>query len=170
MDIKEILDKAIEKISKEYGKGAIVKLGDKPQTEIEVVSSGSISLDLALGVGGFPKGKIIEVFGPESSGKTTLMLHAIAETQKAGGVTVFIDVEHAFDPEYAKNLGVDIDNLYFSQPNSAEEGLEIMNTMISAGVSLIVIDSVAALVPVTELEGQVGDAKMGVLLVSWDNQ
>lgn len=153
----------MEKIVKDYGKGSIMKLGDKEVVEIEAISTGSLGLDIALGIGGFPKGRIVEIYGPESSGKTTVATHAIAEAQKKGGICAFIDAEHAFDAGYAKKLGVDIDNLLISQPDYGEQALEIADRLISSGaIDLVVIDSVAALVPKGELEGEMGDSKMGL--------
>ena len=154
---------ALEKINKNIGKGAVIRLGDKVEEKVEVIPTGSLTLDLALGVGGYPRGRIIEIFGPESSGKTTLTLHAIAQAQKLGGTAVFIDAEHAFDPSYARKLGVNTDDLYVSQPDNGEQALEIADTFVrSGGADLIVIDSVAALTPKTEIEGEMGDSKMGV--------
>ncbi|MDR2810891.1 MAG: recombinase RecA [Tannerellaceae bacterium] len=154
---------AMDKIEKTYGKGSIMKMGDKTVEQIEVIPSGSIALNIALGVGGYPRGRVIEIFGPESSGKTTLAIHAIAEAQKAGGVAAFIDAEHAFDRFYAEKLGVDIDNLYISQPDSGEQALEIVEQLIrSSGIDIVVIDSVAALTPKAELEGEMGESKMGL--------
>jgi recombination protein RecA len=156
---------AIQQIEKDFGKGSIMKMGESLTNigQIPVVSTGSLALNLALGVGGFPKGRIIEIYGPEASGKTTLSLHAIAEVQKQGGVAAFIDVEHALDPLRAQNIGVDIDNLFISQPDYGEQALEIAETLIrSGGVDIIVIDSVAALVPKSEIEGEMGDAQMGL--------
>lgn len=155
---------AMQQITKQYGEGAIMRMGsDKINEKIPVISSGSISLDLALGVGGFPKGRIIEIYGPEASGKTTLALHVIAETQRAGGVAAFIDAEHAVDPTRAKSIGVDLDSLLLSQPDNGEQALEIAETLIrSGGVDVVVIDSVAALVPKAEIEGEMGDASMGM--------
>lgn len=159
----KVLQAAISKIEKNYGKGAIMKLGDKSVEKMDVISTGSIALDAALGVGGFPKGRIIEIYGPESSGKTTLAIHAIAESQKMGGLAAFIDAEHAFDCNYAQKLGVDVDNLYISQPDNGEQALEIAENLISSGaVDVIVIDSVAALTPKSEIEGEMGDSKMGL--------
>ncbi|ATA77119.1 DNA strand exchange and recombination protein with protease and nuclease activity [Capnocytophaga canimorsus] len=153
----------LEKLDKAYGKGTVMQLGDAAVEEIETISTGSIGLDVALGVGGYPKGRVIEIFGPESSGKTTLTLHAIAEAQKSGGIAAFIDAEHAFDRFYAQKLGVDIDNLIVSQPDNGEQALEIADSLIrSNAVDLIVIDSVAALTPKSEIEGDMGDSKMGV--------
>ena len=163
-DNKELaLQAALKQIEKEFGKGAIMRLGDDIDRKIEVISSGSISLDRALGVGGFPKGRIIEIYGPESSGKTTFALHAIANAQKNGGYAAFIDAEHALDPVYAKALGVDIENLILSQPDSGEQALEIAEALIKSGsVDMIVIDSVAALVPEAELNGDMGDSHVGL--------
>ncbi len=157
------LQLTMEKIEKSYGKGAIMKMGDRAVEDIPAISSGSIGLDIALGVGGYPKGRIIEIFGPESSGKTTLAIHAIAEAQKAGGIAAIIDAEHAFDPFYAKKLGVNIDELLISQPDNGEQALEITDNLIRSGaVDIIVIDSVAALTPKAEIEGEMGDSKMGL--------
>ena len=159
----KVLQAAISKIEKNYGKGSIMKLGDKAVEEVDTISTGSIALDSALGVGGFPKGRITEIYGPESSGKTTLAIHAIAESQKNGGLAAFIDAEHAFDSNYAKKLGVDVDNLYISQPDNGEQALEIADNLISSGaVDIIVIDSVAALTPKSEIDGEMGDSKMGL--------
>jgi recombination protein RecA len=157
------LDSAISQIEKSYGKGSIMKMGSGSKLEIESVPTGSIGLDLALGVGGFPKGRIIEIYGPESGGKTTVSLHAIAESQRRGGIAAFIDAEHALDPVYAKKLGVDIDNLLISQPDYGEQALEIAETLVRSGaVDIIVIDSVAALVPKAEIEGEMGDMQVGL--------
>ncbi|PCH77783.1 MAG: recombinase RecA [Flavobacteriaceae bacterium] len=157
------LQLTLDKLDKTYGKGAVMKMGDVAAQDIEVISSGSLGLDLALGVGGYPRGRIIEIFGPESSGKTTLAIHAMAEAQKVGGIAAFIDAEHAFDRFYAANLGVDIDNLIISQPDYGEQALEIADHLISSGaIDIIVIDSVAALVPKSEIEGEMGDSKMGL--------
>lgn len=157
------LQATLSNIEKNFGKGAVMKLGDKPVEEIAVIPTGSIGLDLALGVGGLPKGRIIEIFGPESSGKTTIALHAIAEAQKLGGIAAFIDAEHAFDPTYARKLGVDTDELLVSQPDSGEQALEITDNLIRSGaIDIIVIDSVAALTPKSEIEGEMGDSKMGL--------
>ncbi|HIT81455.1 MAG TPA: recombinase RecA [Candidatus Caccoplasma merdavium] len=154
---------AMDKIEKNYGKGAIMKLGDDQVEEIAVIPSGSISLNAALGVGGYPRGRVIEIYGPESSGKTTLAIHAIAEAQKAGGIAAIIDAEHAFDRFYAEKLGVDVENLWISQPDSGEQALEIAEQLIrSSAVDIVVIDSVAALTPKAELEGDMGDSKMGL--------
>ncbi|MBR2752170.1 MAG: recombinase RecA, partial [Lachnospiraceae bacterium] len=158
------LDAAISKLEKDYGKGTVMRLGDaKADTTIEAIPTGSMSLDIALGVGGIPKGRVIEIYGPESSGKTTVALHVIAEAQKLGGIAGFIDAEHALDPVYAKNIGVDIDDLYISQPDSGEQALEICETMVRSGaMDLIVVDSVAALVPRQEIDGDMGDAHVGL--------
>lgn len=157
------LQAAMEKIEKSYGKGSIMKMGDDIVEDIPVISSGSIGLNAALGVGGYPRGRVIEIYGPESSGKTTLAIHAIAEAQKAGGIAAFIDAEHAFDRFYAEKLGVDISNLWISQPDSGEQALEITEQLIrSSAIDIIVIDSVAALTPKAELEGEMGDSKMGL--------
>ncbi|MAZ01188.1 MAG: recombinase RecA [Flavobacteriales bacterium] len=157
------LQSTIDKLEKQHGKGAIMKLGDQPINKVEATSSGSLNLDLALGIGGYPHGRIVEIYGPESSGKTTLTLHAIAEAQKKGGVAAFIDAEHAFDPSYAKNLGVDTKNLLISQPDNGEQALEIADNLIRSGViDIVIIDSVAALTPKSEIEGEMGDASMGV--------
>ena len=159
----KILQSTMEKIEKNYGKGAVMKLGDKATEKVDVIPSGSISLDCALGVGGFPRGRIIEIFGPESSGKTTLAIHAIAECQKADGIAAFIDAEHAFDSFYAKKLGVDIDNLLVSQPDNGEQALEIADNLIRSGaIDIIVVDSVAALTPKAEIDGEMGDSKVGL--------
>jgi recombination protein RecA len=153
----------IDKIDKTYGKGTIMKMGDSPVEAMEVIHTGSISLDLALGVQGFPKGRIIEIYGPESSGKTTLAIHAIAQSQKAGGIAAIIDAEHAFDRYYAEKLGVDVENLLISQPDNGEQALEIADNLIRSGaIDIIVIDSVAALTPKSEIEGEMGDSKMGL--------
>ena len=157
------LQLTLDKLDKAYGKGTVMKMGDRAVEEVEVIPSGSLGLDLALGVNGYPKGRIIEIYGPESSGKTTLTLHAIAEAQKAGGIAAFIDAEHAFDAGYAAKLGVDVENLLISQPDYGEQALEIADRLISSGaIDLVVIDSVAALVPKGELEGEMGDSKMGL--------
>ena len=157
------LDQVLADIEKQFGKGSIMKLGESKHMEVEVVSSGSLSLDIALGVGGYPKGRIIEIYGPESSGKTTFALHAIAEAQKAGGRAAFIDAEHALDPAYAKALGVNIDELLLSQPDTGEQALEICDALVkSEAVSIIVIDSVAALVPQAEIDGEMGDSHVGL--------
>ncbi|PTQ84671.1 RecA protein [Trichococcus patagoniensis] len=160
---QKALDEALKKIERNYGKGSVMKLGEKVDTQISTVPSGSLALDVALGVGGYPRGRIIEVYGPESSGKTTVALHAIAEVQKKGGVAAFIDAEHALDPKYAAALGVDIDELLLSQPDTGEQGLEIADALVSSGaVDIVVIDSVAALVPRAEIEGEMGDSHMGL--------
>jgi recombination protein RecA len=161
---KRALDLALSQIEKQYGKGAIMKLGGaEPAADVPAISTGSLTLDLALGVGGFPRGRVIEIFGPESSGKTTLSLHAIAEAQKAGGVAAFVDAEHALDLGYAKKLGVNADDLLVSQPDTGEQALEIAETLVRSGaIDLIVVDSVAALVPRAEIEGEMGDAHMGL--------
>jgi len=153
----------LDKLDKAYGKGAVMKLGDRAVEEVDAISTGSLGLDLALGVGGLPRGRVIEVYGPESSGKTTLTLHAIAEAQKKGGIAAFIDAEHAFDRFYAEKLGVDVDNLIISQPDYGEQGLEITENLIRSGaIDVVVIDSVAALTPKSEIEGEMGDSKMGL--------
>ncbi|MEE9463595.1 MAG: recombinase RecA [Bacteroidales bacterium] len=157
------LQLTLDKIEKGYGKGAIMKLGDSAIENVAFIPSGSIALDVALGVGGYPRGRVIEIYGPESSGKTTLAIHAIAEAQKAGGIAAFIDAEHAFDRFYAENLGVDVENLYISQPDNGEQALEITDHLIRSGaIDIIVIDSVAALTPRSEIEGEMGDSKMGL--------
>ncbi|MDT8417889.1 MAG: recombinase RecA [Lutibacter sp.] len=157
------LQLALDKLDKTYGKGTVMKMGDVAISDIEAISTGSLGLDIALGVGGYPRGRVIEIYGPESSGKTTLALHAISEAQKAGGIAAFIDAEHAFDRFYAKNLGVDIDNLIISQPDYGEQALEIADNLISSGaIDIVVIDSVAALTPKSEIEGEMGDSKMGL--------
>ncbi|MBQ9814408.1 MAG: recombinase RecA [Lachnospiraceae bacterium] len=165
MDNKEklkALDAAIAKIEKDYGKGSVMKLGDQKAMEVDTISTGSISLDKALGVGGIPRGRIVEIYGPEASGKTTLALHIVAEVQKNGGIAGFIDAEHALDPKYAHDIGVDVDNLYISQPDYGEQGLEICETMVRSGaMDIIIIDSVAALVPKHEIDGEMGEATVG---------
>lgn len=163
-DKQKALDAALIQIEKAYGKGSVMKLGDSSaHMNIETVPTGSISLDIALGLGGVPKGRIIEVYGPESSGKTTVALHMVAEVQKRGGIAGFIDAEHALDPVYAKNIGVDIDNLYISQPDNGEQGLEIAETMVRSGaVDIVIVDSVAALVPKAEIDGDMGDSHVGL--------
>jgi recombination protein RecA len=162
-DKLKALQLTLDKIEKGYGKGTIMKLGDNAIEDVQVISSGSIGVDIALGVGGFPRGRVVEIYGPESSGKTTLAIHAIAEAQKAGGIAAFIDAEHAFDRFYAKNLGVDIENLYISQPDNGEQALEITDHLIRSGaLDIVVIDSVAALTPKSEIEGEMGDSKMGL--------
>ncbi len=158
------LDAALAQIEKQYGKGAVMKLGDPmSQMSVETIPTGSLSLDIALGLGGIPKGRIIEIYGPESSGKTTVTLHMIAEVQKRGGIAGFIDAEHALDPVYAKNIGVDIDNLYISQPDNGEQALEIAETMVRSGaIDIVIVDSVAALVPKAEIDGDMGDSHVGL--------
>ena len=170
--VEEIKDKeakaqalklALQRLEKSFGKGTVMRLGDKVAEKVEVIPSGSLGLDIALGVGGYPRGRVIEIFGQESSGKTTLTLHAIAEAQKLGGSTAFIDAEHAFDPSYAKKIGIDVDNLIISQPDNGEQALEIVDGLVRSGaVDIIVVDSVAALTPKTEIDGEMGDSKMGV--------
>ncbi len=153
----------LDKLDKAYGKGTVMKMGDAPVEEVDVIPSGSLGLDIALGVGGYPRGRVIEIFGPESSGKTTLALHAIAEAQKKGGIAAFIDAEHAFDRYYAQNLGVDVENLIISQPDHGEQALEIVDNLIRSGaIDIVVVDSVAALTPKSEIEGEMGDSKMGL--------
>ncbi len=157
------LQLTLDKLEKTYGKGTVMKLGDNPIEQIEAISTGSLGLDIALGIGGIPKGRVVEIYGPESSGKTTLAIHAIAEAQKKGGIAAFIDAEHAFDKFYAKKLGVDVENLLISQPDNGEQALEIADNLIRSGaIDIIVIDSVAALVPKGEIEGEMGDSKMGL--------
>jgi recombination protein RecA len=159
----QALDQALKSIEKQYGKGAIMRLGDEPDRKVEASPSGSLNLDIALGVGGYPKGRIIEIYGPESSGKTTLALHAIASSQKIGGQVAFIDAEHALDAQYAKRLGVDIDNLLLSQPDTGEQALEIAEALVRSGsIDMIVVDSVAALVPEAEINGDMGDSHVGL--------
>uniref|UniRef100_UPI00322046C9 ATPase domain-containing protein n=1 Tax=Paracoccus sp. TaxID=267 RepID=UPI00322046C9 len=162
-DKQKALDSALAQIERQFGKGSIMKLGsDNPVAEIEATSTGSLGLDIALGIGGLPKGRIIEIFGPESSGKTTLTLHVVAEEQKKGGVCAFVDAEHALDPQYARKLGVNLDELLISQPDTGEQALEIVDTLVRSGaVSLVVVDSVAALTPKSEIEGDMGDMQMG---------
>lgn len=163
-DKKRALDAAIAKLEKDFGKGTVMRLGDpSAQVAVETIPTGSLSLDLALGLGGVPKGRIVEIYGPESSGKTTVALHMVAEVQKRGGIAGFIDAEHALDPVYAKNIGVDIDNLYISQPDNGEQALEITETMVRSGaVDIVIVDSVAALVPKAEIEGDMGDSHVGL--------
>ena len=157
------LQATLDRLDKSYGKGSVMRLGDEPVEKIEVIKTGSVTLNRALGVGGFPKGRVVEIYGPESSGKTTLAIHAIAEAQKMGGIAAIIDAEHAFDQFYAKNLGVDIDNLLISQPDNGEQALEIADNLIRSGaVDILVIDSVAALTPKAEIEGEMGDHQMGL--------
>ena len=160
---KKSLEETLKEIEKTYGKGSVMKLGDRPQVDVDVIPSGSILLDAALGVGGYPKGRIVEIYGPESSGKTTLALHAIAEAQKKGGRAAFVDAEHSIDPLYARNLGVDIDELILSQPDSGEQALEIVQMLADSGaIDIIIVDSVAALVPQAELDGTMGDNNVGL--------
>ena len=162
-DVDKTLENVLADLEKQFGKGAVMRLGDNHHAKVEVVSSGSLSLDIALGAGGYPKGRIIEIFGPESSGKTTFALHAIAEVQKLGGRAAFIDAEHALDPIYAKNLGVDINNLLLAQPDTGEQALEICEALVrSDAISIVVIDSVAALVPQAEIDGEMGDSHVGL--------
>lgn len=162
-DREKVLQDAMKQIEKQYGKGSVMKLGDKAVEQVEVIPSGSIALDKAIGVGGYPKGRIVEIFGPESSGKTTIALHAVAEAQKKGGYAAYIDAEHSLDPVYAKALGVDIENLILSQPDTGEQALEIAEALIRSGaIDIIVIDSVAALVPRAEIEGEMGDSHVGL--------
>jgi len=157
------LQATMDRLDKTYGKGTVMRLGERPNIEIETIQTGSLGLDIALGINGLPKGRIVEIYGPESSGKTTIAIHAIAECQKAGGIAAFVDAEHAFDPTYAKNLGVDIDNLLISQPDNGEQALEIAENLIRSGaIDILVVDSVAALVPKSEIEGDMGDSKMGL--------
>lgn len=163
MDKSKALEAALSQIEKAFGKGSVMKLGQRAAVSVDSVSTGSLGIDYALGVGGLPRGRVIEIFGPESSGKTTIALHAVAECQKAGGSCAFVDAEHALDPEYAKNLGINIDDLIISQPDTGEQALEITDTLVrSGGVDLIVVDSVAALVPKAEIEGEMGDSHMGL--------
>ncbi|WP_329141174.1 recombinase RecA [Streptomyces sp. NBC_01476] len=162
-DREKALDAALAQIERQFGKGAVMRLGDRPNEPIEVISTGSTALDVALGVGGLPRGRVVEVYGPESSGKTTLTLHAVANAQRAGGTVAFIDAEHALDPDYAKALGVDTDNLILSQPDTGEQALEIVDMLVRSGaLDLIVVDSVAALVPRAEIEGEMGDSHVGL--------
>ena len=162
-DKLKALKLTLDKLDKTYGKGTVMKMGDSPDENVEAISSGTRGLDIALGVGGYPKGRVIEIYGPESSGKTTLTLHAIAECQKKGGIAAFIDAEHAFDRFYAENLGVDIENLIISQPDHGEQALEIADNLIRSGaIDMVIIDSVAALTPKSEIEGEMGDSKMGL--------
>ncbi|MDN6679150.1 MAG: recombinase RecA, partial [Yaniella sp.] len=157
------LDAALAQIDKNYGKGSIMRLGDEVRAPLEVVPTGSVALDIALGIGGLPRGRVVEIYGPESSGKTTVALHAVAEAQRKGGIAAFIDAEHALDPEYAKKLGVDTDALLVSQPDTGEQALEIMDMLIGSGaLDIVVIDSVAALVPRAEIEGEMGDTHVGL--------
>ncbi|MDB4088502.1 recombinase RecA [Flavobacteriales bacterium] len=162
-DKLKALQATMERMEKQYGKGAVMKMGDRPVVDVEVIPSGSLTLDMALGVKGYPKGRVVEIYGPESSGKTTLTIHAIAECQKQGGICAFIDAEHAFDPTYAKALGVDVDNLIISQPDNGEQALEIADNLIRSGaIDLLIVDSVAALTPKAEIEGEMGDSQMGL--------
>ncbi len=162
-DKLKALQATIDRIDKTYGKGTVMKLGDRPVLDVDVIPTGSLTLDLALGVGGYPKGRIVEIYGPESSGKTTLAIHAIAEVQKQGGIAAIVDAEHAFDQFYAKNLGVDTDNLLISQPDNGEQALEIADNLIRSGaIDLLIVDSVAALTPKAEIEGEMGDSQMGL--------
>ncbi|ALU41157.1 DNA recombination/repair protein RecA [Kocuria flava] len=162
-DREKALETVLAQIDKNYGKGSVMRLGDRPASKIETVPTGSIALDVALGIGGFPRGRVVEIYGPESSGKTTVALHAVANVQKAGGIAAFIDAEHALDPSYAEKLGVDTDNLLVSQPDTGEQALEIMDMLVGSGsIDIIVIDSVAALVPKAEIEGEMGDSHVGL--------
>jgi RecA protein len=162
-DKKKALDLTISQIEKQFGKGSIMKLGEASKLDLDYISTGSLDLDIALGIGGVPRGRIIEIYGPESSGKTTIALHIIAEAQKEGGIAAFIDAEHALDPNYAKKLGVDIDNLIISQPDTGEQALEITEALVRSGaIDVVVIDSVAALVPKAEIEGEMGDSHIGL--------
>jgi recombination protein RecA len=163
MDKTKAIGAAVSQIEKQFGKGSIMRMGDEPPRKVASISTGALALDLALGVGGVPRGRVIEIFGPESSGKTTLALHIIAEAQKGGGLTAFIDAEHALDPTYAEAIGVDLENLYFSQPDNGEQALEIADTLVRSGaLDLVVVDSVAALVPRAEIEGEMGDSHVGL--------
>ena len=170
-DKMKALDAAISNIEKQFGKGSVMKLGDSATNmNVECIPTGSLSLDIALGLGGVPKGRVVEIYGPESSGKTTVALHMVAEVQKRGGIAGFIDAEHALDPVYAKNIGVDIDNLYISQPDSGEQALEICETMVRSGaIDIVIVDSVAALVPKAEIDGDMGDSHVGLHVVSKNN-
>ena len=162
-DKEKALETALRQIEKQFGKGAVMRLGQNPAMQIDAISTGSLTLDMALGIGGLPRGRITEIYGPESSGKTTVALHMVAEVQKRGGIAGFIDAEHALDPVYAKNIGVDIDNLYISQPDNGEQALEITETMVRSGaVDIVIVDSVAALVPKAEIEGDMGDSHVGL--------
>jgi len=162
-DKLKALQSTLDKIEKDFGKGSIMKMGDKAVADVASISSGSIALDIALGIGGYPRGRVVEIFGPESSGKTTLAIHAIAEAQKLGGIAAIIDAEHAFDRSYAEKLGVDVETLLISQPDNGEQALEIADNLIRSGaIDIIVIDSVAALTPKAEIEGEMGDSKMGL--------
>lgn len=163
MKEKKALDLTLNQIEKQFGKGSIMRLGENTKLDLEVIPTGSLDLDIALGIGGIPRGRIIEIYGPESSGKTTLALHIVAEAQKTGGIAAFIDAEHALDPSYAKKLGADIDNLIISQPDTGEQGLEITEALVRSGaIDIVVVDSVAALVPKAEIEGEMGDSHMGL--------
>ncbi|GAA1747673.1 recombinase RecA [Kocuria aegyptia] len=162
-DREKALETVLAQIDKNYGKGSVMRLGDRPATKIETIPTGSIAMDVALGIGGFPRGRVVEIYGPESSGKTTVALHAVANVQKAGGIAAFIDAEHALDPSYAEKLGVDTDSLLVSQPDTGEQALEIMDMLVGSGsIDIIVIDSVAALVPKAEIEGEMGDSHVGL--------
>ena len=163
MDKSKAIDAAVSQIERQFGKGSIMRMGDEEPQRVASIPTGALALDLALGVGGVPRGRIVEIFGPESSGKTTLGLHIIAEAQKAGGLAAFIDAEHALDPTYAQAIGVDLENLYFSQPDNGEQALEIADTLVRSGaLDVVVIDSVAALVPRAEIEGEMGDSHVGL--------
>src|SRR3712207_842232 len=163
MDKQKALEAALAQIDRAFGKGSAMKLGSREAMQIETISSGSLGLDIALGIGGLPRGRIVEIYGPESSGKTTLALHAVAEAQKNGGTAAFVDAEHALDPVYAKKLGVDIDNLIVSQPDTGEQALEIVDTLVrSNAIDILIVDSVAALVPRAEIEGEMGDSHVGL--------
>ena len=163
-DKEKALEAALAYIEKQYGKGAVMKLGDEPErSNVDVIPTGCLSLDIALGVGGIPRGRVVEVYGPESSGKTTIALHLVAEVQKMGGIAGYIDAEHALDPLYAKNLGVDVNNIYLSQPDDGEQALEIAETMVRSGaIDIVIVDSVAALVPRAEIQGEMGESHMGL--------
>src|SRR5690625_527532 len=162
-DKQKALDEALRKIEKQFGKGSVMKLGEEAERKIDTIPSGSLALDVALGVGGYPKGRVVEIYGPESSGETTIALHAIAEAQKAGGQAAFIDAEHALDPNYARALGVDIEELLLSQPDTGEQALEIAEALVRSGaIDVVVVDSVAALVPSAEIEGEMGDSHIGL--------
>ena len=162
-DREQALETVLAQIDKSYGKGSVMKLGERPAQKVEVIPTGSIALDVALGTGGFPRGRVVEIYGPESSGKTTVALHAVASVQRAGGIAAFIDAEHALDPVYAQKLGVDIDNLLVSQPDTGEQALEIMDMLVGSGsIDIVVVDSVAALVPKAEIEGEMGDSHVGL--------
>ena len=163
MDKSKAIDAAVSQIERQFGKGSIMRMGDEERPSVASIPTGALALDLALGVGGVPRGRVVEIFGPESSGKTTLALHIIAEAQKAGGLAAFIDAEHALDPTYAQAIGVDLENLYFSQPDNGEQALEITDTLVRSGaLDVVVIDSVAALVPRAEIEGEMGDSHVGL--------